>query len=234
MDEKGRLSHQECPLYDGVLTSASQLFELLTNHLKVLHIEKAKQVIFVADGEDDNWNPLPALWRQLGLADDQVIEVLDWAHAVGRLTEAADACKGWSARQRRHWLHTQRQRLKQGQLDVLIEELESLARGRRAPSLRKIIVYFQKHAPRMRYRLFRQAPIPLGSGAVESALRRVVNLRMKGAGIFWLNDNSKRMLFLRCQLLSGRWDRFIQALLWPAADETENNTVAESAYAKVA
>jgi hypothetical protein len=234
IDEKGRLSQQECPLYDGVLTSASQLFELLTNHLKALHLEKAQQVIFVADGEDDNWNALPALRRQLGLTDEQVVEVLDWAHALGRLSEAADACQGWSAHQRRHWLQIQRQRLKQGQVEELVEELESLARGRRAKSLRKIITYFQQHTHRMRYRLFRQAHIPLGSGAVESALRRVVNLRMKGAGIFWLSDHSKRMLFLRCQLLSGRWDRFIQALLWSAAEETENNTAAESAYAEVA
>ena len=235
IDEKGRLSQKECPLYDGVLTSATQLFELLTNHLKALHIEKAKQIVFVADGEADHWDKLPALWRQLGVTDEQVVEVLDWAHAVGRLTEAAEACKGWSARQRQHWLHTQRHRLKHGQIDALIEELEALARGRRAQPLRKVITYFQKHAHRMRYRLFRQAHIPLGSGAVESALRRVVNLRMKGAGIFWLADHSKGMLFLRCQLLAGRWDRFIQALLWPAtAEETETGAEAPSDYAMVA
>ena len=235
IDENGRLSKEECPLYDGVLTAASQLFDLLANHLKALHLEKAQQVIFVADGEADNWDYLPALLRQVGLPDESVVEVLDWAHAVGRLTEVADACKSWSTRQRRRWLQTQRKRLKQGQVEAVLEELEPLARGRRAKTLRNVIAYFQKHTHRMRYRLFRQAHIPLGSGAVESALRRVVNLRMKGAGIFWLNENSKRMLFLRCQLLSGRWNQFIQALLWPpAAEETESNAEAESAYAKVA
>jgi len=235
IDEKGRLSHEECPLYDGILTSASQLFDLLANHLKALHIENAKQVIFVADGEPDNWDNLPSLLRRVGLSNESVVEVLDWAHAVGRLTEVADACKGWSASQRQRWLQKQRKRLKRGQVEAVLEELEPLARGRRAKTLQNVIAYFEKHAHRMRYHLFRQAHIPLGSGAVESALRRVVNLRMKGAGSFWLNENSKRMLFLRCQLLSGRWDRFIQALLWPpAAEETESNADAESTYANVA
>ena len=41
---------------------------------------------------------------------------------------------------------------------------------------------------------------------MESAIRRVVNLRMKGPGIFWQEENAERMLLLRCRLKSGRWD----------------------------
>ena len=58
---------------------------------------------------------------------------------------------------------------------------------------------------RMRYRWFKHHKIPLGSGIVESAIRRIVNLRLKGAGIFWKLDNLNGMLHLRCHLLAGRW-----------------------------
>ena len=72
----------------------------------------------------------------------------------------------------------------------------------------------------MRYPEFRKMRLPIGSGAVESAIRRVVNLRMKGNGIFWTPDNAQRMLFIRCQLLSGRWQGFIRELLCSTTIQT--------------
>ena len=45
----------------------------------------------------------------------------------------------------------------------------------------------------------------MGSGAVESAVRRVVNLRMKGNSIFWLEENAESFLHLRCAYKAGRW-----------------------------
>src|SRR5271170_8527701 len=47
--------------------------------------------------------------------------------------------------------------------------------------------------------------LPLGSGAIESAIRRVINLRMKGNSIFWEEDNAEAMLQLRGLVLSRRW-----------------------------
>ena len=45
----------------------------------------------------------------------------------------------------------------------------------------------------------------MGSGAIESAIRRVLNLRMKGNSIFWKEENAEAMLSLRGLVLSGRW-----------------------------
>jgi hypothetical protein len=51
--------------------------------------------------------------------------------------------------------------------------------------------------------------VPCGSGCVESAIRRVINLRLKAPGTFWTPEMAECFLFLRSQLLSGRWDTFI-------------------------
>ena len=48
--------------------------------------------------------------------------------------------------------------------------------------------------------------MPLGSGAIESAIRRVINLRLKGNSISWKKENAEGMLVLRCLVLSKRWD----------------------------
>jgi hypothetical protein len=41
---------------------------------------------------------------------------------------------------------------------------------------------------------------------MESAIRRVVNLRLKGASIYWLEDTAGVMLLLRSFYKSGCWD----------------------------
>ena len=48
-----------------------------------------------------------------------------------------------------------------------------------------------------------------GSGCVEGAIRRVINLRLKAPGTFWTPAMAECFLFLRSQLLSGRWSIFI-------------------------
>ena len=51
---------------------------------------------------------------------------------------------------------------------------------------------------------------PLGSGAIESAMRRVINLRLKGNGIYWREENAEAMLVLRAAALTGRWQETME------------------------
>jgi hypothetical protein len=49
--------------------------------------------------------------------------------------------------------------------------------------------------------------MPIGSGAVESAVRRVINLRLKSPCIFWTEETAEEMLLLlRAYYKSGRWN----------------------------
>jgi len=46
----------------------------------------------------------------------------------------------------------------------------------------------------------------MGSGTMESAIRRVVNLRLKGASIFWTEEHAEHMLLLRTYYKAKRWE----------------------------
>jgi len=59
------------------------------------------------------------------------------------------------------------------------------------------------------YAAFKAQAKPIGSGAVESCVRRVVNLRFKGNGIFWKENTAEGLLHMRAQLLSGHWDSYM-------------------------
>ena len=62
----------------------------------------------------------------------------------------------------------------------------------------------------MRYQEAWAKKLPIGSGAVESAIRRVINLRLKGASIYWLEEMAEAMLLLRCYYKAGRWNTLKQ------------------------
>jgi hypothetical protein len=40
----------------------------------------------------------------------------------------------------------------------------------------------------------------------------VINLRLKGNGIFWREENAEAMLQVRSQVISGRWDNRIKQM----------------------
>jgi len=44
-----------------------------------------------------------------------------------------------------------------------------------------------------------------GLHPIESAVRRVINLRLKGPCIFWYKENAEKMLMLRSYYKAGRW-----------------------------
>ena len=48
--------------------------------------------------------------------------------------------------------------------------------------------------------------LPIGSGAIESAIRRVVNLRLKGPSIYWHKTTAEAVLLLRSYYKAGRWN----------------------------
>jgi hypothetical protein len=76
------------------------------------------------------------------------------------------------------------------------------------PDVCRELLYLENHAyaGHMDYAVCRRRRIPLGSGAIESAIRRVVNLRLKGSGLLWKIENAEGLLALRAAVLTDRWE----------------------------
>ena len=138
----------------------------------------------------------------------RVVEVLDWCHGVHHLGLAL-AALGLAADRRAEEYRRLRLLLKAGQSQAVIEDLEALAAGLDEDSaVWREIGYLTRHseAGRLRYNCFRCRGVPLGSGAIESTIRRVINLRLKGTSIFWEEANAEAVIQLRAAVLSGRWE----------------------------
>jgi hypothetical protein len=206
-DGQVRLDRSFAPVLDGLLQGPAALFDLLRYYLKQLQVDQASRVLVVADGAKWIWKRVGGLLRSLQVAVDKVEELVDFYHAVEHLGKAADAAKCFDTRQKKKWLKKQRERLRSGNVEQVLEELEKLAEKQGSKELQTEVGYFVRHArehKRMEYGRMKELGLPLGSGAMESAVRRVVNLRLKGAGIFWHKKSAEAMLLLRAFVKAGR------------------------------
>jgi DNA polymerase III epsilon subunit-like protein len=227
IDDKGNKERKGDVFYDGTLQSADALFTLLKLRLKQLGIQQARLLVLIGDGASWIWNGVPALRSDLALTHLQVVEIVDWGHAAGKLMLPATVGLP-EAKQQQHWFKRMRTLLKQGNVNAILDALQALDQRHDTDEvIRTTIQYFQTHAARMQYDRFRAAGLPIGSGIIESGVRRIVNLRLKGASLFWLPENAEEILYLRCQIKSGRWVTFVKSVLtqW-ASDMTPSLTQA--------
>jgi len=206
----GRRDKTVPSVIDGTLGDADAVFELLGYHLLRLGAARATELVLVGDGAPWIWKRADALRRRVGLAASQFREVVDYFHVVEKLGEMVDALTRWSTAGRQAWIQVQKERLKGGH----IEELEdTIARSIPKASNAEDGDFWSRNRERMRYGALRAQGVPIGSGAVESSVRRVINLRMKGASIFWTEEHAEGVLHLRAYAKSGRWNELEAAVL---------------------
>ena len=93
-----------------------------------------------------------------------------------------------------------------GDIKKIINEVKRLFKMRASSKImKKLKTYFTSNENRMQYKSNLRMKLPIGSGVIESGIRRVVNLRLKSPGSFWKLDFAEKMIYLRSQILYGRW-----------------------------
>lgn len=211
LDDTGRLSCDHLPIYGCRFGEADQL-SLLREYLVKLQIDQAKEVQLVADGAPWIWNRIPVLLSDLGVADERVTQTLDYYHAAQHLYSLFERLPARiSNRQKKRMLRRCKEWLWQGKIDHILRLWDWIYK--RKPKLtRRELNYFSKHKDRMQYADFEDNRLMCGSGVIESAVRRVINLRFKNTSTFWLSENLEPLYFLRGAVLSKRWDNVIKQL----------------------
>lgn len=213
-DEHGRMEKKSQALVDGTFQGPDALAELVAMHLHHLGAAQAQSITFVGDGGVWIWERIESIVRKAKLTGVPIYQVLDCYHAAHHISLAL-AALGLPDDQRMPFYREYRTLLRNGQWRQVVDELTELAtEAARTSQVWTEIAYLQKHgaAGRLMYPTFRAQGLPLGSGAIESNIRRVVNLRLKGNAIYWTEDNAEAMLQNRAYVLTNRWDNRLSEL----------------------
>ena len=217
LNKDGSICKTELPIYDAVIGKvndklpANNCFDLLSDYLKELKIDKASEVLFIADGADWIWNRAKSTLLKLGVSEDKISEAVDYYHAVEHISDIISKIRKVDKKQKKVLFKELKKLLWEGKLEQFIAKVTDLAKGRTL--ILDKLNYFHKHIDRMKYDQLRRNKLPCGSGIVESAIRRVINLRFKSPSTFWINENVEKLIFLRAIFLAGRWNLMINNLV---------------------
>ena len=204
VNEKGRQDHAFPPIIDATMGGPDCAFALLRSYLKRLSLKQIK-LSFVSDGAKWIWQRVHDLFTGLEIELTEITMLLDFYHASQHLNEMAAAKKGWQEEERKRWVKKMKKWLINGKHEEVLQDMCEMVKGTHSKTLRRELRYFQSHAERLSYKAARAIGLPIGSGAVESAIRRVINMRLKGPGIIWGEEGATEMLLLRSFFKAGRW-----------------------------
>lgn len=199
LDKDGKMEKKELPIYDACFGD-DELMDLLSEYLKRLQIEQAASVQVVADGAVWIWNRVKPMLLNLGVKEDKIVETVDYYHAVEHLTALKTLLPKETQEQT---IKQAKEQLWKGDIPkmklILLEQMNQEDKEQ-MPDFQ----YFEKNSHRMQYQTFKDNKCPVGSGIVESAIRRIINLRFKCPSAFWNKQNLQPLFFLRAVFLAGR------------------------------
>lgn len=208
VNDDGRIDKKNLPLIDGTLKGPDILFALMLIYLRALNLSSVDQILFVADGARWIWESIRLVQKMLNMCGMhcKIFELIDFYHVAQHLHVFSELKRHWSKKKRKQWVSRQKHLLKTGETNQVIGNLQMAAKGAKNKLLRRELMYFVKNRERLSYKEVAALKMPIGSGAIESAVRRVINLRLKSPCIFWKEDTAEEVLLLRAYYKSGRWN----------------------------
>jgi Uncharacterised protein family (UPF0236) len=163
------------------------------------------KLIFITDGA--SW-----LGKWVEDAYPDAISILDFYHAKEYLCHFAKDHFS-NDLERSNWIDAQTALLLESQSQQVIDEVYTLNKTHQFASGIKVIKYFSSNLKRMNYAYYKTIGKGLiGSGAIESAHRTVLQCRMKLSGQRWSKEGAEKMICLRTIKMNNQWSEVVNLI----------------------
>jgi hypothetical protein len=181
-------------IYVAHLGSSKEFFPRLE-----YEIEGLKNLAIVSDGAKWIWNWAEDLYPNS-------IQILDYFHAKEHLCDFAKESIS-DEDHRKAWVELQSTALLEQQPEVVIQAIRELPQLAKDMEIKReqLLNYYGENINRMRYSTFKKKGLFIGSGAIESAHKSVLQERMKRSGQHWSLDGLQQIAQLRTVYKSKRW-----------------------------
>jgi hypothetical protein len=165
-----------------------------------------RRVVVIGDGAKWIWEHMATTFG------NERVKILDWFHCCQHLWTINGAVHGLGATETATWVTQAKDLIWERGPEALLALLATLLAPTEegAKVLNTERGYFRSNGERMHYPAYREQGWPIGSGAVESAAKHLVQQRMKRAGMRASDLGARAILNLRCAMLNA-------AILDPAA-----------------
>jgi hypothetical protein len=215
-DEQGR------PVRDPDSTSYVATFDPVAEFTTLVHAEARRrgcehirQLVVLGDGA-------PWIWNLATSILPEATQIVDLYHAREHLHDLAKHLAPVLGDHQPTWLAERLANLDDGDIETLVKATSDLPlSGTDAEDTDKALDYFKRNAQRMRYAVFRDHGMFVGSGTVEAGCKTLIGQRLKLSGMRWNIPGATGITTLRCQHASNRWDQ-----IWPQPNNQTNPATA--------
>ena len=168
------------------------------------------QIVFVGDGARWQWSWVESEYPK-------AVQVLDFYHAMEHIGQYIKV-----ALKKKDEVDQMMKRLggmlKRKGISTVERYLENIpiTTAKQKEEYQKLLTYIENNRTKMNYPKYLKEKLLIGSGAIESAHRTVLQKRMKQSGQRWSKKGLQSMIKLRTASMSGYWNE-VQTIIRKAA-----------------
>ena len=159
--------------------------------------KKPTKIVFIGDGA--RWQ-----WKWCEAEYPEAIKIMDFYHVMEHIG-AYIHCVNTTTENKDRYMKTLSKIIKNKGVPTTIRYLNNIPRTsiKKNEAYEKLMTYFNNNQKMMDYPSYIEKGYLIGSGAIESAHRTVLQKRMKQSGQRWSIDGLKNMINLRVLYMSG-------------------------------
>lgn len=175
-------------------------FEKVFSSVLDEYASRGENLVFINDGAKWQWNWIEAEYPK-------ATEILDFYHVMEHIGKYVCLLK--TTDQREELMKELGDCLKTKGVQACLDKinlLECKTKTQRTEK-QKLEKYIQNNKSRMDYPSYLKRNLLIGSGAIESAHRTVIQRRMKLSGQRWSVQGARNMINLSVVNMSGHWNR---------------------------
>jgi len=166
---------------------------------------KLKEVVVLGDGAAWIWNMCKEIFPD-------AVQILDYYHMSENTHKYAKFLYPEDEVNRKIWVNRVLDGLKKGKVEEAIKLVEEKKVDKTPDGVVNLHTYITKNRERINYKFYKDNGYYIGSGAIESANKMVIQQRMKQSGMRWSIDGGQYIAALRTKHESNRWDEVVDVI----------------------
>lgn len=188
--------------YVACLGTAEEFKKMLWAAAIRNNFQNAKEIVILGDGAKWLWNMAHELFPEATC-------ILDYYHFEEHVYECANAISPEDELARKRWSKSIIDGFMEGRIEETISSihendyLDESVRNK----VKAFIGYLENNKDKMNYNKYKELGYFIGSGAIESAHKHVIQQRLKLAGMRWSREGAQYISTLRATSKSNRWGK---------------------------
>lgn len=166
---------------------------------------KLKEVVVIGDGAQWIWNMCEELFPN-------AVRILDFYHFSENAHKYAKALYPENEVARKSWVNTLISFVNDGEVQKAVEFVQKHNLSNLPNGIVNLTSYITNNRERINYKFFKDNGYYIGSGAIESGNKTVIQHRMKQSGMRWGIKGGQYIASLRGKYKSDLWREVIDAI----------------------